>query len=89
MNVDRFDCDVENGVQVFQRPGQQFVEMPATNEQYAASARLVSWLCSVLKVRCDREHVRTHNEASPRDGHVLCCVGALDPDRVVSMAQKV
>ena len=28
----------------------------------------------------------THNEASPADGHTLCCSGALDPDRVVMMA---
>ena len=60
--------------------------LPATEAQYAASAALVAWCCERMNVPCDRAHVRTHNEASPRDGHVLCCTGGLDPERVVAMA---
>jgi len=59
----------------------------ATDAQYKASAELVYWLCTMMKVAVDRSHVRTHNEASPADGHTLCCTGALDPDKVVAMAQ--
>lgn len=62
--------------------------MQATNEQYAASAALVAWLCGELKIDCDRAHIRTHNECSPADGHVQCCTGGLDPDRVVRMANS-
>lgn len=58
-----------------------------TDEQYQASSKLIAWLCRQLEIPCDRAHVRTHNEASPRDGHVLCCTGALDPERVVEMAK--
>jgi len=63
--------------------------LPATDAQYTASSKLVAWLCALLKIPCDRQHVRTHNEASPADGHVLCCTGGLDPDKVVSMAAKL
>lgn len=68
-------------------PGQP--GLPCTPEQYAASAALVVWLANELKVPIDRAHIRTHNEASPRDGHVLCCTGALDPDKVVGMAKEL
>jgi len=61
----------------------------ATNAQYKASANLVAWLCTLFTIPCDRQHVRTHNEASPKDGHVMCCTGALNPDLVVKMAQIV
>lgn len=61
-------------------------KLMATEAQYAASAALVRWLCEQMKVPADRTHVRSHNEASPADGHTLCCSGALDPDRVVAMA---
>ena len=70
--------------------GIEHVAMPeklmATEAQYAASAALVLWLCEQMKVPVDRAHVRSHNEASPADGHTLCCSGALDPDRVTAMA---
>jgi len=66
--------------------GAPFVEMLATEEQYAASAKLLAWLCAEAKIACDRGHIRTHNEASPIDHHELCCTGALNPDRVVAMA---
>jgi N-acetyl-anhydromuramyl-L-alanine amidase AmpD len=58
----------------------------ATDAQYTASAGLVKWLCELLGIPCDRNHIRTHNEASPADGHVLCCTGALDPDKLVGLA---
>jgi N-acetyl-anhydromuramyl-L-alanine amidase AmpD len=61
--------------------------LAATEEQYVASSKLVAWLCGVLKIPCDRTHVKSHNEASPTDGHVLCCTGGLDPDKVVTLAQ--
>ncbi len=61
-------------------------KMFATEEQYVASSRLVDWLCRTFAIPCDRDHIKTHNEASPKDGHVLCCTGALNPDRVVNMA---
>lgn len=76
----RYAAQIKAGTQV------PFCAMPATDEQYAASAMLVKWLCEQMKVPCNRAHVRTHNEASPADGHVLCCTGALDPDRVVQLA---
>ena len=60
--------------------------LPCTETQYAASAALVAWLCGQFGLACDRAHIRTHNEASPRDGHVGCCTDGLDPDRVVQMA---
>lgn len=63
-------------------------KLMATEEQYKASAELVAWLCRVMKIPISREHVLTHYEASPKDRHTLCCTGALDPDRVVSMANE-
>ena len=60
--------------------------MPPTEEQYKASAALVKWLCEQLSIPCDREHIRSHYEASPQDGHVGCCAPTLDPDRIVSEA---
>jgi N-acetyl-anhydromuramyl-L-alanine amidase AmpD len=64
-----------------------YVAMLCTDAQYASSARLVKWLTSQMKgVQCTRDFVRTHNEASPGDGHVNCCTGALDPDRLVKLA---
>jgi N-acetyl-anhydromuramyl-L-alanine amidase AmpD len=63
--------------------------MPCTDAQYAASSKLVAWLCHKLQIPCDRTHVREHCEASPADHHDLCCHGALDPNRVVAMAKVV
>lgn len=64
-------------------------DLLCTDEQYAASAALIVWICQQLAIPCDRSHVRTHNECSPRDGHVLCCTGALDPDRLVTLAAQM
>lgn len=66
-----------------------WVEMLATDAQYQASAELCAWLCRLMNVAVDRAHIRTHNEASPIDEHVLCCVGGLDINKVVSMAQAL
>lgn len=59
----------------------------ATPLQYKASAKLIAWLCEQLSIPCDRDHIKTHYEASPKDGHVKCCSGALDPDKVVALAK--
>ena len=61
----------------------------ATEEQYEASGKLVAWCCAQMHVSVDRAHVREHCEASPRDGHALCCHGALDPDEVVRRATAI
>jgi len=63
--------------------------LPATEAQYEASAKLVAWLADTLLIPLSRGFVRTHNEASPKDGHVKCCTGGLDPDKVVAMAQAL
>jgi len=60
----------------------------ATDAQYQASADLVAWLCGQMAILCNRQCIRTHNEASPQDRHILCCTGALDPDRVVKLAAE-
>jgi N-acetyl-anhydromuramyl-L-alanine amidase AmpD len=60
--------------------------LPATEAQYEASAKLVAWLCRSLQIPCDRAHIQGHNEASPRDGHVRCCEGALSADKVAAAA---
>jgi N-acetyl-anhydromuramyl-L-alanine amidase AmpD len=69
--------------------GVPFVEMLATEAQYAASAKLVAWLTGETGIALDRAHIRTHHEASPIDHHDLCCTGALDPDRLVQIAQSL
>lgn len=70
-------------------PRQQppFAYMPATELQYQQSARLIQWLCKVLGIPVDRDHIRQHCEASPADNHAGCCNGALDIDKVVDQAQ--
>jgi N-acetyl-anhydromuramyl-L-alanine amidase AmpD len=65
------------------------VEMPATPQQYAASAELLCWLCKLLNIPPDRRHIREHCEVSPHSGHSLCCHGALDPDKVVNAARDI
>jgi len=68
---------------------QAFQPLPVKEEQYAASAELIVWLSKQLRIPIDRNHIRTHNEASPRDLHVQCCTGALDPDKLVNMAKDL
>ena len=60
-----------------------------TGDQYRSSAELVAWLCGVLKIDCDRAHVKGHNEVSPQDGHFGCCSPTLDIDRVVALAKSL
>ncbi len=59
-------------------------KLPVTEAQYEASAALVGWLCGQLDIPCTRAFVKSHFEASPKDGHVLCCQPTLDLDRVVN-----
>lgn len=61
-------------------------EMLATTAQYKSSAELVAWLCKLMKVPIDRSSVKTHYEVDQASHHVLCCAGALNPDRVVNLA---
>ena len=64
-------------------------KLPCTHEQYQKSAVLIAWCCQQAGIPCDREHVRTHYECSPESGHVGCCTAALDPDKVVALAQDI
>lgn len=63
--------------------------MDVTEAQYQASSKLIRWLCDIAKIPCDRAHIRTHWEASPADGHKLCCSPTLDPERLVAMAKAL
>ncbi len=44
-------------------------DLPLTDPQYDASARLVAWLCGQYGIPIDREHIVGHIEASPKDNH--------------------
>ena len=61
-------------------------KLPITPEQIEASAQLVHWICTELGIPLDRDHVMSHFEASPKDGHTLCCYPTLSPDDVVKKA---
>ena len=65
----------------------RFVFLPGTDAQYEAGALLQSWICRTLGLPVDRNHIRTHNEASPRDGHTYCFSGIMDLDKLVAMAK--
>lgn len=64
--------------------------MHMTDAQYGSSAKLVAWLCKILSIPLDREHVQTHHEASSvaRQQHHICMPGDW-ADRIVEMAGKV
>jgi N-acetylmuramoyl-L-alanine amidase len=64
-------------------------KLPASEAQYAASSKLVAWLCQQMGIPCDRAHIKGHSECAPQDEHPLCCWASLDIDRVVSMAQAL
>lgn len=66
-----------------------FLALPMTDAQYHSSARLIAWLSKVLKIPCDREHWKGHQECSPQDHHVLCCSGAIDADRLIALASGI
>lgn len=61
--------------------------LPVSDAQYAASAKLHAWISKLAKIPLDRMHVRSHWEASPADGHRLCCIPTLDLDKLVAMAK--
>jgi N-acetyl-anhydromuramyl-L-alanine amidase AmpD len=63
--------------------------LPVTPKQKAKSASLVRWLCDTCEIPLDRHHVYAHNEASPNDHHVLCCIPTLDPDEIVKLALDI
>jgi len=65
----------------------RMVPLLATNEQYTASSKLVTWLCAQMHIPCDSNHVKPHSVASPRDQHTGCCTATLDPAKVISLAQ--
>lgn len=61
-------------------------KLPITPDQIISSARLVRWVAKNCNIPIDRDHVKSHFEASPKDGHALCCFPTLDPDDVVKKA---
>lgn len=64
-------------------------DLPPTDSQYEASARLVAWLCAQYGIPADREHIVGHIEASPRDNHD-CPSSYWDWDRYMAcVAQAV
>lgn len=66
-----------------------YAPMPATHEQYAASATLVAWLCETLGIPVDATHVQGHNTCAPMDHHTLCPEGALSVATVIELAQGI
>jgi hypothetical protein len=44
-------------------------DLPPTEPQYEASARLVTWLCQQYNLPIDREHIVGHHDISPGDNH--------------------
>ena len=61
-------------------------DLPPTDPQYEASARLVAWLCQQYGLPIDREHIVGHMEASPRDNHD-CPSDYWDWDRYMACVQ--
>jgi len=61
-------------------------DLPPTEPQYQASANLVAWLCAQYGIPADREHIRGHNEISPRDQHD-CPTDYWDWDHYMQLVQ--
>jgi N-acetyl-anhydromuramyl-L-alanine amidase AmpD/V8-like Glu-specific endopeptidase len=61
-------------------------DLPLTEPQYEASARLVAWLCGQYGIRIDREHIIGHIEASPKDNHD-CPTSYWDWDHYMQLVQ--
>jgi N-acetyl-anhydromuramyl-L-alanine amidase AmpD len=59
-----------------------------TTAQYAASARLVSWLCNRYGIPVDRTHVLGHAEADPRTTHTGCPNAVWDWEAYMNMVQN-
>lgn len=55
--------------------GKSDAGLPVTSEMYAATARLVAWLCFRYGLPVDRDHVLGHNEADPTTTHTKCPTG--------------
>jgi N-acetyl-anhydromuramyl-L-alanine amidase AmpD len=51
-----------------------------TDQQYCASAALVSWLCNEFNLPLDRTHILGHSEADPKNPHPDCPNGVWDWD---------
>ena len=45
------------------------LKLDPNEPEYAASSWLVAWLCSQFGVPVDRDHIKGHQEISPRDNH--------------------
>ena len=50
--------------------------LPVSDQQYAASSKLVAWLLKAAGLPCDRKHVMGHAEADPETTHDKCPTGA-------------
>ena len=61
-------------------------DLPPTEPQYEASARLVAWLCGELGIPADREHIVGHHEISPHDNHD-CPTSYWDWDHYMQLVQ--
>ena len=46
--------------------------LPLSSEQYAASAKLVAFLCHKYDLPVDRDHIKGHCEADPDTSHEDC-----------------
>jgi N-acetyl-anhydromuramyl-L-alanine amidase AmpD len=46
--------------------------LPPSGAQYAASAKLVAWLCKAYGIRPSRVNIVGHNEADSKTTHTLC-----------------
>lgn len=69
--------------------GQADAGLPMTDAQYAASARLVSWLCQRYGLPRDRSVILGHAEADPATTHTDCPTGALSWERYMAALAAV
>ena len=45
---------------------------PPTSEQIESMAVVVAWLCNIIDIPCDKQHVMTHGEAANNEDGVYC-----------------
>jgi N-acetyl-anhydromuramyl-L-alanine amidase AmpD len=63
--------------------------LPPSDALYAASARLVAWLCAVASLPVDRVHILGHAEADPQTTHTGCPDGCgWDWDRYMDLVAQ-
>lgn len=63
--------------------------IPFSDAQYAASAKLTAWLCLTAGLPIDRDHIKGHNEASPKDRHDDCPTGpGFNWDRYLELVRE-